>query len=393
MNIEQTKSMRKSNLIKILGLPWKTTKWTLRKLRLYIKHRLGWLGVPVIVPYRGFVSGGNVFLAGAVMENKGLRKPEKNSSVWQNILAMVKRYSSDQIPGIEVEINFSGRTFHSITDENGYFKLFIPSDDQQPGINNQWEMYTARAVIEDDNSISEISAASELIRPQTKNTLGIISDIDDTILVSHSTQTLKKLRLMLLRNAITRKPFPGASAFYSALHKGYSGHEDNPVFYVSSSEWNLYDLLDDFCSFNGFPKGAFMLRELKGGLFSSGQGNHDHKLEKIRRILTAFNHLPFILIGDNGQHDPSIYSQICDEFPGRIKVVYIRHISRRKSRSIERIIKSVKENGSEMILVKDTWAAAIDAVRRNLIAPGAEKDIHKEKEKDINRPRPVEEIL
>ncbi|HYW97037.1 MAG TPA: phosphatase domain-containing protein [Bacteroidales bacterium] len=385
--------MRKSNLIKILNLPWKTTRWTFRKLRLFIKHRLGWLDEAVVVPYRGFYSRNHLFLAGAVMENKGLRKPERKSSVWQNIVAMLKRYSSDQIPGIDLEISLQGRKYESVSDENGYFRVISDNGAEHSGNGTSWLPYTVRAVIEDENSLSEISASSELVGASPGNTFGLISDIDDTILVSHSTQTLKKLRLMLLRNAITRKPFPGASAFYTALQNGYSGKENNPVFYISSSEWNLYDLLDDFCSHNNFPRGVFMLRELEGGLFKSGQGNHNHKLLKIRAVMTAFDHLPFVLVGDNGQHDPYIYKQISEEFPGRVKVVYIRYISRRKSKKIKDLIKEMKDLGTDMLLVRDTYEAALDAANRKLIAPDAGKKIHLEKDADINRPNPVEEIL
>ncbi len=382
--------MRKSNLLKIIDLPWKSTKWTIRKFRLFVKHRLGWLDVPIIVTYRGFLSGDKLFLAGAVMENKGIRKPEKYSSVWQNFLAMIKRYSSDQIPGINVEINLNGRKYTTVSDDNGYFILRRHREKPATPGNETWQDWRASADIEDETSERQISAGGELLLPGTDNTFGIISDIDDTILVSHSTQTLKKMRLMLLRNAVTRKPFPGASAFYTALHHGYSGEEKNPFFYVSSSEWNLYDLLDDFCFYNDFPKGVFMLRELEGGLFSSGQGNHQHKLDKIRRILTAFDHLPFVLIGDNGQKDPVIYEQICEEFPGRIRVIYIRSVRKRKTRKVLDIIHRLKAKGIEMLLVKDTYEAALDAANRKLISPSSGKDISRQREEDLHllRPRP-----
>ena len=324
-------------------------------------------------------------LPGQSWKTKGLQKPRKKNSPWQNTLSMIKRYSSDQIPDVEIEIAMEDKTFRSVSDENGYFKL--KKRKITPAIVNGalWKPYTARAVIEDEDSLSEISASSELIVPREENRFGIISDIDDTILVSHSTQTLKKLRLMLLRNAVTRKPFPGASAFYTALHNGYSENEGNPFFYVSSSEWNLYDLLDDFCRFNQFPKGVFMLRELEDGLFRSGRGNHEHKLEKIRMILHAFDPMPFVLIGDNGQKDPEIYLQINREFRGRLIVAYIRHISRRKTKRIDDLSKAMKEGGTDMLLVRDTYEAALDAANRKLIAPSAGKDIRREKYRDTHQ--------
>ncbi|MFW5890492.1 MAG: hypothetical protein ACOCTO_03740, partial [Marinilabiliaceae bacterium] len=43
-----------------------------RKGRLWLKKRLGWLGVPTIEPYMGFSNGRDVYLTGTVMEDKGL---------------------------------------------------------------------------------------------------------------------------------------------------------------------------------------------------------------------------------------------------------------------------------------------------------------------------------
>ena len=71
----------------------------------------------------------------------------------------------------------------------------------------------------------------------------MISDIDDTIVRTGATSLLMMLRVVLLSNAHTRLPFQGVAAFYGALARGASGQDSNPLFYVSSSPWNLYDVL------------------------------------------------------------------------------------------------------------------------------------------------------
>ena len=55
-----------------------------------------------------------------------------------------------------------------------------------------------------------------------------------------------------------RLPFPGVAAFLRALYAGAGGGERNPLFYVSSSPWNIYDLLSEFFSLNDIPIGPVL---------------------------------------------------------------------------------------------------------------------------------------
>ena len=96
---------------------------------------------------------------------------------------------------------------------------------------------------------------------------------------------------------------------------------------MSSSPWNLYDLLVDFLDLNGIPAGPLMLRDF--GLRyepTAGSGHLGHKLKEMRQILQAYPQLQFILIGDSGQEDPEIYREVVKEFPGRILAIYIRDV-------------------------------------------------------------------
>jgi phosphatidate phosphatase APP1 len=138
----------------------------------------------------------------------------------------------------------------------------------------------------------------------------------------------KKLWLSVSKNAYTRRPFPGVSEFYEHLtQKG-----QHPVFYVSSSDWNLFDLIQDFLKYRNIPDGPLLLKDPHVNLrniWKSGGGNHDHKLEKISLIMSLFPQMKFILTGDSGQHDPELYTEIIEKFPDRVKAVYIRRIKKK----------------------------------------------------------------
>ena len=149
--------------------------------------------------------------------------------------------------------------------------------------------------------------------------------MDDTVLQSEVTSFLRAARMVLLENALTRLPFPGVAAFYRALERGATGAEANPIFYVSSSPWNLYDVIDGFLEAQRIPAGPLLLRDWDLGRLSERHARH--KGVVIREIFDTYPELPFLLVGDSGQEDPEIYAELVRERPGRVKAVYIRNVS------------------------------------------------------------------
>ena len=139
----------------------------------------------------------------------------------------------------------------------------------------------------------------------------------------------------MLGNARTRLPFPGVAGFYRALRDGATGDENNPIFYVSSSPWNLYDVISEFMDLQEIPRGPILLRDwdYQPRIALVAIRHFDHKGVAIRNIMQMYPELPFILIGDTSQHDPEIYRQFVEEFPGRIPAIYIRDVTQNAERS------------------------------------------------------------
>ncbi|MBA2346543.1 MAG: App1 family protein, partial [Rubrobacter sp.] len=163
-----------------------------------------------------------------------------------------------------------------------------------------------------------------------------------------------------------------------------SGSETNPIFYVSTGPWNLYDLLEDFLDIQGIPAGPIFLRDwagLKDVL--RGMDHRSHKLAVIRDLMDAHAELPFVLVGDSGQEDAETYAQISEEYPDRVLAVYIRDI-RRKGRTgiVQKIAERVRAFGIPMLLVDDTVAAAEHAASVGLIDAASLPAIREDRESD-----------
>ncbi|MGB3618154.1 MAG: phosphatase domain-containing protein [Catalinimonas sp.] len=367
----------------------------LRQLKINLKQELGWLEQPLIQPYRTFGTADRFRVLGRVVEDSGLVRTKRHNSGAQNVLAMVKRFASDQIPGVCVRARLHDRTYTAQTDERGFFEFeFAAPEALNP--DTAWHGVELQLIDEVIEAQRPAEARAEVLVPPASARFGVISDVDDTILISRATQTVRKVLLMLLGNARTRAPFEGVAAFYRALHAGAGGRERNPIFYVSSSEWNLYDLLADFCAYRNIPKGPFMLRawEIDWRRPWRSGGSHDHKHHKIRRVLSTYPDLPFILIGDSGQHDAEIYAETVRRYPGRIKAIYIRDVSRpQRDQAIMRIANRLRTHGVEMLLVSDTEAAARHAADRGWIDPAALQHVVEDRRADQQAPTEVERVF
>jgi phosphatidate phosphatase APP1 len=192
---------------------------------------------------------------------------------------------------------------------------------------------------------------------------------------------------MLFKNARTRLPFEGVSAFYQALHTGYSSKQFRPIFYVSSSSWKLYDLLSEFFMLQNIPKGPLLLRDSRLDRFKFKTSLHKgHKLIQVDSIMHAFPQKKFILIGDSGQKDPEIYQDICEMYPNRVLAIYIRDIGKEERHSdINEIADKLAAKNIPMLLVPDTTTAARHAFQEGWISQDSLNMVKGEKKNDRQR--------
>jgi phosphatidate phosphatase APP1 len=221
-----------------------------------------------------------------------------------------------------------------------------------------------------------------IVPPRTAR-FGVVSDLDDTVMKTDVLNLLKMLRNTIFRNAYTRVPFDGVAAFYRALREGKDG-DNNPIFYVSSSPWNLYDFIIDFYQHHNIPLGPVFLRDIGLAAHTIGGESHmGHKLAYINRLMERHPELPFILIGDSGQKDIWVYEEAVRQHPGRVETIYIRDVAgKADSAEIEAVRERVRALGAEMLLVPDTKAAAVHAAERGYIKSAKLPEVRKEAQID-----------
>ena len=340
-----------------------------------------------VVTFRGMVDDTGCRLGGRVLRRALGGGPRQDDSWWDNLRNTWRRFASDPLPGVQLDIAFAGHRGTTRTDAEGYYTLELPGANVPEGA--LW--HTAEVSRSEGGPVF----LQPVLRVPDRCRVGIISDIDDTVLESKVTQWQAAAQLTFLGNARTRKPLEGVAGLYQALQRGVDGQGPNPIFYVSASPWNLYDLVEDFFDLNDIPQGPILLRDvdLNRSSLRMDAGTRS-KLESIHALIDRYPRLQWVLVGDSGQIDADLYARTIEKYPGRIAAVYIRDIDPAADSAYDRFVDGhigrMAASGVPMLRVRDSNAIAEHARGIGLIAPAALPDVADEVVRDQQRPSPAQ---
>jgi phosphatidate phosphatase APP1 len=309
------------------------------------------------------------------------REPRSRRAVLRTSL---NRFLTVEAAGAAITVRTPGTEVTVRSDRDGYVDAVV--DD--PGLAPGWHDV-------------ELTLAGETVRtpvlvvsPDVR--LGLVSDVDDTILETGLTRGLEFLRITLLTEVTERAPLPGAAALYRAL-VCRTGEAGLPVFYLSTSPWNLHEVLMEFIALRGFPFGPLLLTDWgpgRGNLFRIGA--REHKLGLIDRILDEHPDLALLLVGDTGQLDPEIYAAAARTHPGRIRAIYVRRTNAldvRRRAEVDALAAEVTAEGVPMLAVDDSVQIAEHAASLGLLDAAQVEQVREETRaagarwQDVLRPR------
>ena len=343
--------------------------------------RLGQGGQLMLLPYFGFGNAGKLWIKGRVLDEVDFREQGQSDSSWHNLVALYRRLESDEVAGARVVARFQGQVLETRTDRGGYFAFEIVPGSPLSGGWHEVELELPDSANRDGQTVRAVAQASV---PAATARFGIISDIDDTVLWTNVTNKLNMALMLARSNAHTRKPFKGVAAFYRALSAGAGGQDENPMFYVSSSPWHLFGPLVDFLRLQGIPLGPLLLRELSVSQILKPTNHGSHKLDKIEQILSYYPDMQFVLIGDSGEQDPEIYTEVVRRHPKAVRMIYIRNVNPDPARidALDRLIAEVSATGAQLILAPDSVFAASHAAAEGLIHVDRLADVRSDKRED-----------
>ena len=267
-------------------------------------EKAGWQ--PSLAGYYGYGDMDKVRIFARVM----MKAPDKES---ERSRRGFRQFFTIQVSEHPVTVHAGDATVETHTNNGGYIDLPIKNHGLEPG----WQTIQIEA-----EGAEPVDAEVLILQPGTR--FGVVSDIDDTILVTMLPRAVTAAYNSWFARINSRKPVPGMSAFYETIREQ---HPELPFFYVSTGAWNTFSSLVDFVAKHALPKGPMLLTDwgpTQTSLFRSGQ---EHKRVQLRNLVIDFPDITWILVGDDGQHDPFIYGNFAEEHPDRVAALAIRQLS------------------------------------------------------------------
>lgn len=269
---------------------------------------------------------------GRVFRQPRLGSGIKPGSFLREVADVLRRFARWGLGGVDVTARIGRTERRFTTDSDGYFHITLnPRGDLD--LSERWHSVQLEVTRK-----GETTGATGLVYlPPPSARRVIISDIDDTVMHTGVASKLKMLWRLFVQGAESRAAFPGVASLYQGLHEGAGGDEGNPMLYVSRAPWSIYEVLETFFRLNDIPEGPVLFLREWGLTLQRPlpRRARDHKRELIEDMLARYPELPFVLIGDSGQHDPEVYAEVVRNHPDRVEAVYIRDVTLEEGRSEE----------------------------------------------------------
>ena len=268
------------------------------------KAKQGWR--PAVTGFYGYGSERRLHVLGRIV----MEDPEPATTEVQRGWRQFFTYQVGELP---VTVRVGDQFIESRSNDGGYIDVLVHDHGLEPG----WHEVTVEA-----EGAEPTTAQVHIVDPAA--TYGLISDIDDTVLVTWLPRAMLAAWNSWVKKTNTRQPVDGMAEFYAELLRE---HPETPVFYLSTGAWNTFETLVNFLERHGLPKGPLLLTDwgpTPTGLFRSGQ---EHKKVQLRNLIIEYPDIQWILVGDDGQHDPLIYGEAVFEHPDRIAGVAIRQLT------------------------------------------------------------------
>ncbi|WP_028708348.1 App1 family protein [Propionicicella superfundia] len=267
-----------------------------------------------VIPYTGYGSeGGARILARIVLAPRWSR-----TAIGKDIGRMLKRrgwrnFFTTPVSRTAVTIRLGERVVETTTARGGYVDVRVSDHGLPPGWHSAlvWTAGSKRTELPVQIIGNDI-------------TVGIVSDIDDTVISTSLPRPFIAAWNSFIITEAAREAVPGMAQLYEHLQQRFPGA---PVFYVSTGAWNTHPFLRRFLRRHGYPDGAMLLTDwgpTNTGWFRSGL---EHKQESLDLLAAEFPQIRWILVGDDGQHDPAIYAAFAERCQCAVLAVAIRQLT------------------------------------------------------------------
>nr|WP_204331299.1 phosphatase domain-containing protein [Geodermatophilus sabuli] len=268
-------------------------------------RRRGW--TTAALGYPGYAARGRARVRGRLLLAPAGTDPNARLDIpgWRRLLTLEQ-------PHGEIDVSLGSTRVRARADEAGLIDLTVPVD-LPPG--------PGAALLHVDGR-PPVPAPVHVAAPDAVR--GVVCDIDDTVWITGIRHPVRAAWRTFAGNGETRRPVAGMAALLTSLA---AAAPHAPVVYVSNGPWNLAGPITRFLARNGFPPGALLLTDWgisPRAWFRSGQA---HKRASLERLVLDLPGVRWVLVGDDGEHDPEIYRDFARSHPEQVAAVALRTVA------------------------------------------------------------------
>ena len=301
----------------------------------------GWY-YPGVVGFGGIGSQRSARILGRVLMARG-----DDSRTWLQNRRGWRQFFNAQVPRQPVLVTVGNARRLAFADRGGFVDMTVLGHGLEPGWHNATKLATtlrtatplpapASAMYERPRKGRIRAGRPARVRLRIVSDdehFGVVSDIDDTVMVSMLPRLVSAARHAFLDRVSSREAVPGMAELLttlttsSATSEGVPEGTHAPIMYLSTGAWNVVPTVRSFLERTGYPAGGFLMTDFgpsNTGWFRSGP---EHKRRELRRLARMFPHVRWLLVGDDGQRDPEIYAEFAREFPQAVAGIAIRSLS------------------------------------------------------------------
>lgn len=257
------------------------------------------------------------FIEGRIIETRTGSEAEVSDNWLQNLWRKARQLSNDEKKDTSVSIIAQEQVFTGNTDEEGFFNIIVKPDTP---VSAGW--YEIKSIYN-----AETKPFCQLLVPDEINKTGIVSDFDDTVIVSDITSKPKAIFNTITLNFKQRELVTGMPERLREILNHNPAPEHALLFFVTGSHKQMQKGIEDFLEYHNFPNHTTIAKKISGRNPDPVLDQYQYKLEKITNILKLYPEVSFTLFGDDGEKDPEVYDTVRQNFAGQIDEIWIRKVS------------------------------------------------------------------
>jgi len=270
-----------------------------------------------IVIYHAYGNTHQIVIQGRMVKKKPFKVANKEDGWFKNLWRKIREIEGNELKNQTIYASITHEKFKTKGDDEGYFEFHITT---QKALKTGYAKVYIH--IEKNANIHE----SNVTIIDSQPLIGIISDFDDTIIVSDVTHKIQFAQNTLFKNYKQRKVVPSMLERFQKILAQNPKDTPSTLFILTGSPQQLFIPIENFLTYHHFPKRTLILKKIHGDHKDPISDQFAYKTQKIEQLIKLYPNIKWIMFGDSGQKDPQIYKAIQEKHPNSIINYYIRDV-------------------------------------------------------------------